>query len=81
MAKSRLKNHMAELMALYRLEKGQRLTQMALSDATGASQSTVSGYVNNKVTQYHAETVVNFCKFFGVGLEEFLFIAEADEDS
>ncbi|MBN1565523.1 MAG: helix-turn-helix transcriptional regulator [Anaerolineae bacterium] len=76
-----LRNRLAELMAEHHVKTGERLTQTKLAEATGIAQSTISAYVNNSVTQYHADTVLRFLVFFGVGLSDFLFVCENESES
>ena len=75
-----LKNRLAELMAEYHVKTGKRLTQTKLAEETGIAQSTISSYVNNTVTQYHADTILRFLEFFSVGLSEFLIVVNEDSE-
>ena len=75
----RLKNRLAEIMAI-RARQGKRISQLELAEATGVAQSTISAYYTNKVTLFHADTVVKLITYLGISIDEF-FILDTDEPS
>lgn len=79
MKRLRLKNRLAELIAVHERKTSRKWTYDDISEATGISTSTLSSYVLNKVTRFDEVTVVALMEFLGITDVGKLLVLEEEE--
>ena len=81
--KTRVVNRFKELLTIKersRERAGKRYTIRELSQILGMAETSVSFWLNNTVTRFDADKIVEICKFLGCEVGDLLVIEEeADE--
>jgi DNA-binding Xre family transcriptional regulator len=68
-------NFRALLMKRYKIKEPARLPpQVKIAKDIGVSQSTISLWLNDKVSQFDDDMLVTMCKFLGCEVGELLYI-------
>ena len=65
MAKKRVVNRFAELLAIKEREDGRRYTRRDIQDATGVSLQSIQNWFHNETTQFSARQLGIFADFLG----------------
>ncbi len=77
----KLKNNFeALLLKKYGVAGGARLPrQEKIAADTGLSQSTISMWMNDRVTRFDRDVIERLCEFFGCDVGDLLFIDRSEE--
>jgi DNA-binding Xre family transcriptional regulator len=71
-----LKNRLFHLMREYEFRTGSELTQKALAERVGVSESVIRRWVKNEIRRFDADIVEGFCKVLDCDVSDLLYLEQ-----
>jgi putative transcriptional regulator len=72
-------NRFQSLLRKKRAEEDRQITLDEVAKEVKLSPDTISRYSSQKVTRYDSDTVEALCRYFGVGVGDFLYLGSKDD--
>ena len=80
MSELTIRNNFRKLHKTLEAQHNRNITYAEITEVTGIAASTLSSYAQDNVSLYNASTLARLCRYFDCGIDDLLYIAQADSD-